>query len=63
MSAENVEILYFEELLLMEGDLSGVLVTSSRVVRQQSLCSERLRRSYSVMRDIKFKTVSTIINL
>ena len=52
MPAEDVQILYFDELLLMQGDLDSGRFTSSRVVNRISLCSDRFLRSSYVILDI-----------
>lgn len=54
--AEDIEVFNFDEILLMERELSGEGDTSSRVVSLPSLCSDLFRSSSSVMRDI-FKSV------
>jgi hypothetical protein len=50
--AEHVQILYFRQVLLVQGNLCQDGATSSRVVRQLSLCSDLFRSRSSVMRDI-----------
>lgn len=52
MPTQHIKILDFGYLLLMERDLHKEMNTYSRVVRQQSLCSARLRSSYYVIRDM-----------
>ena len=52
MPTQDVQILYFDELLLMQGDLYILGVTSSRVVSRISLCSDRFLRSSYVILDI-----------
>lgn len=52
VTAEDVQVLYFDKFLLVERDLGRAQGTSSRVVSRLSLCSDRFLRRSSVIRDI-----------